>query len=377
MSPEQARGLAVDKRADIWAFGCVLYEMLTGRTVFHGDTTADHIAAILEREPDMTALPDATPPPVRRLIRRCLEKDRRGACDIADARIEIEEVLSGASLGTGETAVGDPHQRPIRLLWPIAAIASLMTLVALGALTWKIRTAPQAQAAPPRISRLTIGSQGSTAVALNGARSLAITLDGTRVVYVGNKGTQLFVRQLDRLDPTAIVTAAAPLNWVFVSPDGQWVGFEEGGTLKKVAITGGPITTIVTPAGNTRGATWAPDDSIIIGTRDATTGLQRVSAAGGELTVLSRPIAARGERAYVWPEMLPGGRAVLFTILAVTGGLDAAQVAVFDLVTHSIVVLVRGGRHAHYVPSGLGSPKRTERGRHWSTPSEARCALFR
>src|SRR6185295_18814428 len=158
-----------------------------------------------------------------------------------------------------------------------------------------------------------------------------------------------------------IVTAAAPLNWVFVSPDGQWVGFEEGATLKKVAITGGPITTIVTQAGNTQGATWAPDDSIIIGTRDATTGLQRVSSAGGELTVLSRPSAARGERAYVWPEMLPGGRAVLFTILAATGGLDAAQVAVLDLVTHQITVLVRGGRHAHYVPSGLGSPKRTER----------------
>jgi eukaryotic-like serine/threonine-protein kinase len=128
-----------------------------------------------------------------------------------------------------------------------------------------------------------------------------------------------------------------------------------------VNITGGPVTTIVTPAGNTRGATWAPDDTIIIGTLDPTTGLQRVSAAGGELTVLAQPASARGERSYVWPEMLPGGRALLFTVIATTGGLGAAQIAVLDLATHSTTVVIRGGSHAHYVASGLGSPKRTER----------------
>ena len=351
MSPEQARGQAVDKRADIWAFGCVLFEMLTGRIAFPGSTASDHLAAILEREPNWAALPQPTPAGIHRLLHRCLEKDQnRRLHDIADARIDIDDVLNGASLISGETAVVDSRQRPVRLSWSIAA---LLALVAVGALTWNIRTVPRALSAPPQISRLILGSSGAAALALNGARSLAITPDGTRIVYVGNNGTQLFVRPLARLEPTAIATGGAPLNWVFVSLDGQWVGFEEGATLKKVAITGGPVMTIVTPAGNTRGATWAPDGTIIIGTRDATTGLQRVSAAGGELTVLTHPNPARGERSYVWPEMLPGGRAVLFTIVATTGGLDADQVAVLDLETRAVTVVLRGGSHAHYVPTGI------------------------
>ena len=136
---------------------------------------------------------------------------------------------------------------------------------------------------PPRISRMTFASSGTAAVTPNGARTLAITPDGTRVVYVGNNGRQLFVRPLDRLDPTAITTGAAPLNWVFVSPDGQWVGFDEGGTLRKVALTGGPAVTILnTGLGTSSGATWTPDDTIIFATPDPNTGLQRVPAGGGE-----------------------------------------------------------------------------------------------
>ena len=162
--------------------------------------------------------------------------------DIADARIEIEDALSGASLTPAETAVVD--RPPVRLPRAIAVVTSVVALIAVVALTWYVRTARQTQTAPPRISRMTIASSGTAAVAPNGARSLAITPDGTRVVYVGNNGRQLFVRPLDQLDPTAITTGAAPLNWVFVSPDGQWVGFDEGGTLKKVALTGGPAVTI-------------------------------------------------------------------------------------------------------------------------------------
>ena len=163
----------------------------------------------------------------------------------------------------------------------------------------------------------------------------------------------LFVHEFDRLTPTTIVTgAAAPLNWVFVSADGQWVGFVEGRTLKKVAVTGGPVVTIFASNSDPRGATWAPEDTIIIGDADPMLGLQRVSAQGGGASVLTRPDPARGEFDHVWPEMLPGGRAVLFTITAITGGLASAQVAVFDLATRMPRVLVQGGSHAHYIPSG-------------------------
>ena len=141
---------------------------------------------------------------------------------------------------------------------------------------------------------------------------------------------------------------------MFVSPDGQWIGFRDGlGALKKVAVAGGPAVTLATmDTAGSSGATWGPDDTIIVATNSVDTGLQRVSAAGGPLTVLTRPDRAQGEADHFWPEMLPGGRAVLFTITSLTGGLDAAQVAVLDLQTGARRILVRGGSHAHYVSSG-------------------------
>ena len=153
------------------------------------------------------------------------------------------------------------------------------------------------------------------------------------------------------------------MTGLFVSPDGQWVGFYDGlSTLKKVAVAGGPAVTVATiDTAGSSGATWGPDDTIILATNRVDTGLQRVSAAGGPLTVLTRPDPAQGEADHFWPEMLPGGRAVLFTITAMSGGLDAAQVAVLDLETGTRKILMRGGSHAHYVSSGLGSPKRGER----------------
>jgi len=141
---------------------------------------------------------------------------------------------------------------------------------------------------------------------------------------------------------------------VFVSPDGLWVGFFDGNSLlKMVAITGGPPVTIARTDGNgPRGATWGPDGTIVYATDGTSTGLQRVSAAGGDPTVLTRPNRERGEADHLWPELLPGGQAVLFTISAATGGLDNAQIAVSDLETGTSKVLVRGGHHAHYVPTG-------------------------
>ena len=182
-------------------------------------------------------------------------------------------------------------------------------------------------------------------------RDVAITPDGSRVVYRGNN--QLLVRALNQLEPTVLSGLGAPQG-VFISPDGQWVGFFDGVShVKKVAITGGPPVTVCADGkACPRGATWGPDGTIIFATTSPATGLQRVSAAGGEPTVLTKPDRERGEGDHLWPEFLPGGKAVLFTITPATGGIENAQIAVLDLRTGTSKVLIRGGSHAHYVPTG-------------------------
>src|SRR5258705_12518226 len=189
---------------------------------------------------------------------------------------------------------------------------------------------------PPRGARLLIASSGTAALTINGG-DLAITPDGSRVVYVGNRGTQLFVRALDALEPVAVFTGAP--HGPFISPDSQWIGFVDGTILKKVAVTGGPAVTLATLDGTLRGATWGPENTIIVATANPVIGLQRVAAAGGPTTDLTRPDRAQGEADHFTPELLPGGRAVLFTIVAARGGLDAPQVAVLDLQTMTRKIL--------------------------------------
>jgi len=355
MSPEQAAGKPADKRSDLWAFGIVLFEMLTARPVFAGETMSHVLAAVLTTEPDWTTLPAETPAPIRRLLRRCLEKDRKRRLEsAADARLDIDDAL--AAPPTGGRVVTRP--RPTWEQWSIAATVVMVAVVA-GASVWFSTRPPEP--VPPRVERFTIALSGTAALTINGVdRDLAITPDGSRLVYVGNRGTQLLVRALDALEPVAVFTGAP--RGLFVSLDGQWIGFVDTNfVLKKVAVTGGPAVTLATLDGFPLGATWGSDDTIIVATSGGATGLQRIGAAGGPATVLTRPDRAQGEADHLWPEMLPGGRAVLFTITALTGGLDAAQVAVLDLQTGVRTVLVRGGSHAHYVPGGLGSPKRAER----------------
>ena len=346
MSPEQAKGRPADKRSDIWAFGCVLYEMLTGKGPFAGDDVSDTLANVLKREPDWSALPASVPASIRALLRRCVEKDRRKrVADVSTALFAIDEQASLSGSVAASAA-----RLPRRSLWRRIAVLTAGALVGAAVattLTW-VATRP----VPPRVSRLPLASSGATALNINGTeRDLAITPDGTHVVYVGNSGTQLFVRALDALAPVAIASGNN-LSAPFVSPDGQWVGFRDAVALRKVAITGGPPITLARLDGGLRGATWAPDDTIIFATNNPATGLQRVSAAGGTPEVLTRPDHAQGEADHLWPELLPGGRAVLFTITAQTGGLDTAQVAVRDLRTGAQKVLLRGGSHGHYVASG-------------------------
>jgi eukaryotic-like serine/threonine-protein kinase len=242
MAPEQARGQPVDKRADIWALGCVLYELLTGRRAFGGDNVTDTIAAVVRGEPDWTLLPGDTPASIRRLLRRCLEKDRkRRLADAADARLEIESAQSPAADDAGIVAAPQ-HAR--RLAVPIGATA-IVALLAGASMTWlATRSAPQAaravrlQAAFPAQTTLSMGPIGS---------EVAMAPDGSRILYVGQAAPpappQLFVRSLDSGETSPIVGteyAQAP----FFSPDGEMVAFVRDGSLLKIGARGGSPTTI-------------------------------------------------------------------------------------------------------------------------------------
>jgi len=351
MAPEQLEGRDADARTDIFACGAVLHEMLTGRPAFQGQSQASLIGAILKDDPPpVSAIQPRAPYALDRLVRKCLAKD-------ADARWQsardlLDELKWIAEAGDQLSAVPVPAATTAGALgrWRRVAIvtaAMLLLTVLTASLTWLL-TRP----ASPRLSRLTIMPPRAAPLSIDGVvRDLAITPDGTRLIYVGANGTQLFARALDALEPVAIYKGAP--RSPFVSPDGQWVGFFEGNiTLKKVAVTGGPAVTVASMDSTPRGATWLSDDTIVFATVNVTTGLQRVSAAGGTPSVMTKPDPNQGELDHLSPEALPGGRFVLFTISARTGGLDAAQVAVLDLQTSTQKVAVRGGSHAHYVNTG-------------------------
>jgi hypothetical protein len=343
MSPEQATGGAADKRSDIWAFGCVLYEMLTGRRAFDGGDITDILGAVVRLEPDWMALPSGVPPPVRTLMQGCLAKDRRAR--VADIGAALFILDHHASMAVGETTAPSLESLARRVAW-IVATAAISTVLAGAAVWWLTR----ADSPTPVVT--TIATWGTEALAVSNAdRDLAITADGSRIVYRGD--SQLFVRALDEMRPTMLSGLGAP-HGVFISPDAQSVGFFDGvSRLARVAMTGGsPVPIAAVDGGGARGATWGADGTIIFATNLPATGLQRVSASGGEPVVLTIPDREGGEGDHLWPEFLPGGKAVLFTIMQPGGSIGNARVAVLDLVTGTWKVLFSGGSHAHYVPTG-------------------------
>ena len=197
---------------------------------------------------------------------------------------------------------------------------------------------------------MTITTSGTTALALRGGfRDIAITPDGSHVVYRGND--QLLVRALNKLEPTPL-SGLDDFRALFVSPDGEWVGFFDGTMLKKIRISGGPAVPLCAVAKRPRGATWNEEGTIIFATNATSTGLERVSSDGGEPTVLTKPDREHGEGDHIWPEFLPGGHAVLYTITPISGVIADAQIAVLDLQTGTSKVLIDGGSHAHFVPTG-------------------------
>ena len=337
MAPEQAKGKPADKRSDVWAFGCVLYEMLTGGRAFEGDDIADTLANVLKMEPDWSRLPSALPPAISVLLRRCLAKDARQRCgDMAAALILLEESAhlspGGASSATAQRTPGVVQ----RLAVP-ATVAVVVAAAASAATWWAMR--PEA----PRIVR--------TSVVLSSAATpneLAITPDGAHIVYTRNNQSQLVVRALDELEPRPLI-GGSNIRGLSASPDSRSVLYTDGDMLMKMALSGGaavPLTRVDAPA---RGTAWLADGTIVFATANGTTGLQRVAASGGEATVLTRPDPKLGEADHIAPTPLPGGRAVLFTITSSTGELP--QIAMMDLETGERKILLRGSE-ARYLDSG-------------------------
>jgi eukaryotic-like serine/threonine-protein kinase len=347
ISPEQARGKAADKRADVWAFGVVLWEMLTGRRLFEGDTVSDVLAAVLRHEIDWKLLPPQTPAAVRRVLHRCLERDRaRRMHDIADARIEMDEALEPFPAAT---EAGEPNGvRRSLLPWAAAAILAL----AAAAGWWRAVSVPRPAARDRTAFAVSIPA-GDT-LAYDDTPIMALSRDGRRLVYTADRGggRQLFLRSLPEIEARPIDGTAAARS-PFFSPDGQWIGFFAEGKLKKVQIAGGPSQTICDDVTAHRGAAWVEDDTIILAPEFAS-GLSRVSARGGKPEPLTKPDAEKDERTHRWPEALPGGEAVLFTIgyNKSPGNYDDAKIGIVDLRTGKTRVLIEGGSMARYSPSG-------------------------
>jgi serine/threonine-protein kinase len=341
MSPEQARGHAVDKRTDIWAFGVVLFEMLTGRRLFRGETLSDTLAAVLERDIDWESLPGTTPSAMRRLLRRCLQRDlSRRLHDIADARIEIEEASDEAPAplpprpGTRSRTVG----------LGLAALAVAVAGAAIGA--WSVGRGSPRTRDPVRFvidlpSDLRLGE----------VPSVALSPDGRRLVYAtANEAgeTELHQRPLSQLEATPIPGSEGAAH-PFFSPDGQWVGFFADGMLKKVPISGGPAVTLC-EADSGFGAGWGEDDTIVF-SPGYFEGLSRVPAAGGVPEVVVAPYAETGETGLHWPEILPGGEWVLFTVFEGMGA-EAHHIEALSLRTRERRLLLENASDARYLESG-------------------------
>ncbi len=354
MSPEQARAIAADRRADIWSFGVILYEMLTGRRAFVGDTVADTLAKVLEREPDLTLLPPSTPPAIKNLIERCLVKSARQRLQaIGDARLVIEETL--ANLGRPLSADAAPPVETERGRRAIPWLAIVPWVLAAAALAWAIaaslRSAPVATAESPLKVEVVVGTDD---LYNELGSSFALTPDGSKLAYVESGGSErrLFVRSLDELEPVPLALDEVRSNGPyhpFVSPDGAWIGYALPNELRKVQASGGAPLTVCKVA-RSRGATWLPDDTIVF-TPDPASALFRVPAAGGEPQPLTTLDEKRGETTHRWPQGLPDGKHVLFTS-NLQGSFDQAILEVVGLDGGERKVVYRGGTYGRYVPTG-------------------------
>ncbi|MHC4533145.1 MAG: protein kinase domain-containing protein [Planctomycetota bacterium] len=358
MSPEQARGLETDERCDIWSFGCVLYEMLTGKVPFEGETVSDTLACILDREPDWHALPQATPVNIQVLLRRCLEKDkRRRLHDIADAAIEISETLSGTLETFALPGTVAPASRLFRRDVIFVALTCLIIGVLIAGYIFMNIVRPSSSE-PPIARRLLIDVPTDKQLYSGYAPNcfLAISPDSKRLVYVGKSDDgipHLYMRSLDDLQIKAIPGTSNAHN-PFFSPNGQWVGFFTDMQLKKVSLSGAqPLTLLENiPRGEAAFGSWADDGTIVFSVCSGHRCIQRIRAKRGQQAeILVPPVSEDDKVYYCYPQVLPGGNAILYSHVF-SHVSRTSRIEVFSPKTGERQTVLDDASYAKYVSSG-------------------------
>jgi serine/threonine protein kinase len=339
MSPEQARGESVDKKADIWAFGCVLFEMLTGRGTFEGRTVSDILASVIKVEPAWNRLPPNLHPRIRLLLERCLEKDAKNRySSINDARVDVEKALadpSGVLVQPGETT--QPRNR-LRLVLPWVAVAVVLTAIIIGLAVWKLKPSE-----PRKVTRFSYELPKDQQFGNLMQHAIAVSPDGRQFVYSTDAG--LCLHSMDDTNARLLLETGGTQQQPFFSPDGKWIGFfsSPDNKLKKIATSGGTPVTLTDVDGLTGSGNWNADGTILY--TPAGKGIMRVSANGGTAEqIIKQP---EDDRSIVNPQILPDGKSVLFTGLR---GMDG-KIMVQSLKSGERKELFEGFS-AKYLPTG-------------------------
>ena len=342
MSPEQASGKTADRRADTWSFGAVLYEMLAGKKAFEGESISDTLASVLKLDPDWDALPAPTPASIRKLVRRCLTKDRKQRLQaIGEARIAIDEAQNGVPQdAVTERGVSRHSTGPWVAAVVLGAVAAFTSWFA-----WRAT-----RLADHPLVRLDVDLGADIALPVtSGGSSVTISPDGTRLAYASGTPTKLFIRRLDQSKATEL-RGTEEATRPFFSPDGLWVGFLAGSRLNKVSVEGGAVI----PLGdfpNFAGASWGEDGSILV-SGAFSKGLMRIPAGGGPPETVEG--LGNGELALALPQILPGGKAILFAA-APTFDPDTYTIEVFTLADRHRKIVARGGATPRYLGTSNGA----------------------
>jgi serine/threonine protein kinase/Tol biopolymer transport system component len=349
MAPEQARGKVVDRRADIWSFGAVLYEMFTGKVAFKGETVSDTLAAVIRGEPDWTLLSSNVPNEIRQLMRRCLEKEARQRLQsIGEARIVIENSIAGRSSSAPSASgiLAAPESRKNRALPIIAAAALCVLLLAAGFVAANLLHRGAKHESP--VIRFTVNPPPGTSLNSNW-RSVAISRDGTRIVLSASTsdGSRLYLRDLSGAAPVAIAGSDGAVNPVF-SPDGKWLAFLAAGQLKKISIDGGTVISLANGIASLGGICWGPDHNIYYAP-SRSSGILSVNDSGGTPQLVTKLQADKGELAHLSPEILPDGKTLLFSAFS-GGNVDEGTLLAQKIGSQDRKVIVAKGSEARFFP---------------------------
>jgi Tol biopolymer transport system component len=347
MSPEQAKGKVVDKRADIWSFGVVLYEMLTGRVLFQGETVSEIMAAVIMREPDLSELPANVPPSLRYVVGRCLIRDPKLRLrDIGEARL----ALAGANLMQTAPSAAEPPRPSINRGLAAAAVAMAIALIATGVALWRATATTPAEA----VIRFDVQPAGKTSLSLVARPSIALSPDGSLLAFVGSAQgeSRVYLRSLGDVTPRPVPGTEGASNPVF-SPDGKELAFFTTGRLKKTTLDG--VVSMITEAGSDgdpRGIAWLPDGTLVF-SAIAAGPLMQVQSTGGSPRAITTLDDKKGERTHRWPAALPGGK-LLFTVgtLGSPDNYDRATIEGLDLATGKRHIVIENASSARYTTTG-------------------------